>query len=218
MEIPPLSRKPLVAVVDYGMGNLRSVVKALEVCGASVKLIETPQEVGDSEALVFPGQGAIGGCMQQLRRNGFADLLSGWIREDRPYFGICLGMQALFSRSEESSESGLAVFPGEVRRFPSAGGLKIPHMGWNEARWQDPEDPLLEGIAKPAAHFYFVHSYRVESTERDLIWSTTDYGGAFVSGVRRGNCLATQFHPEKSQFYGLRLYRNFLELVCSSTL
>ncbi|MCH8475676.1 MAG: imidazole glycerol phosphate synthase subunit HisH [Opitutales bacterium] len=217
MEIPSLSRQPFVAVVDYGMGNLRSVVKALEVCGASVRLIETPGEVGEAEALVFPGQGAIGGCMQQLRKNGFADLLCGWIREDRPYFGICLGMQALFDRSEESPEPGLAVFSGEVRRFPSEKGLKIPHMGWNQACWQDSEDPLLEGIAKPAAHFYFVHSFRVETAESDLIWSTTDYGGAFVSGVRRGNCLATQFHPEKSQFYGLRLYRNFLQLVCSVT-
>ena len=213
MELPPLARSPLVAVLDYGMGNLRSVIKALEVAGARVRLIENPRELGQAEALVFPGQGAIGGCMYCLRKNGFADLLAHWIAEDRPYFGICLGLQALFEHSEESGDPGLGIFPGRVRRFPSGGDLKIPHMGWNEARWRDSEDTLLEGIAKPAAHFYFVHSYYADPEEKGLIWSETDYGGDFVSGIRRGNCLATQFHPEKSQFYGLRLYRNFLELL-----
>ena len=217
-SFPTFDHPPVLAVLDYGMGNLRSVCKALEACGGKVRLIDQPDQLGDAEALVFPGQGAIGGCMQRLRTTGWDTVLHDWIAADKPYFGICLGLQALFEESEESAEPGLGIIPGKVVRFQRPPECKIPHMGWNAVDWAGDPDILLAGLPQTGGHFYFVHSYHACPADPSVIWGTTDYAGSFVSAIRRGNCLATQFHPEKSQFYGLRLYRNFLEWVHLSRL
>lgn len=203
---------PSVAVVDYGGGNLRSVRRALEASGARVRLAASPSEAEGADALVFPGQGAIGDCMDCLGRSDFATFLREWVEADRPFLGICLGLQALFERSEEGSRAGLGIFPGQVLRFPSQPGLRVPHMGWNEARFVDGAG-LTEGLRTEGEPFYFVHSYRLVETDPSLVWCTTDYAGRFISGVRRGRVLAVQFHPEKSQAKGLQLYRNFLTLA-----
>ena len=206
------ARVPSVALLDYGGGNLRSVRRALEAAGASVTLASAPRDAEKADAVVFPGQGAIGDCMDCLGRTDFATFLREWIAADRPFLGICLGLQALFERSEEGGRAGLGVFPGRITRFPSGGGLRIPHMGWNEARFV-PGAGLTDGLRTEGEPFYFVHSYRLVETDPSLVWCETDYAGTFVSGVRRGRVLATQFHPEKSQAKGLQLYRNFLTVV-----
>ena len=194
------------------MGNLRSVTRAWEEAGAEARLITAPEELPEADALVFPGQGAIGDCMRLLRETGFDRVIREWIAADRPFFGICLGLQALFDYSEEGGVEGLGVFAGEVRRFRVAPPLKIPHMGWN-AVTHDGRDPLAEGIVSGRDQFYFVHSYYAAPREREGVLFEADYGGTFVAGVRRGRCYATQFHPEKSQAKGLRLYANFLRTL-----
>jgi glutamine amidotransferase len=206
------SRRPRVAVIDYGMGNLRSVSRAMVAAGADAFLAATPQAAEKAEAVVFPGQGAMADCMGCIRRNDFEVFIKAWIAADRPFLGVCMGLQVLFERSEEADVPGLGVFPGLVTRFPSQPGLRIPHMGWNEAIFRE-ASPLTAGLATAGEPFYFVHSYRVVATDPSLVWCETDYAGRFVSGVRRGRVLATQFHPEKSQVKGLQLYRNFLTLT-----
>lgn len=207
-----MAARPSVAVIDYGGGNLRSVRRALMAAGADAYLATTPAEAERAGAVVFPGQGAISDCMDCLNRTDFATFLRHWIAADRPFLGVCLGLQALFERSEEGGRAGLGVFPGQITRFPSRAGLRVPHMGWNEAAFV-PGASLTEGLRAEGEPFYFVHSYRLVETDPALVWCTTDYAGTFVSGVRRGRVLATQFHPEKSQVKGLQLYRNFLTLV-----
>lgn len=207
-----MAARPSVAVIDYGGGNLRSVRRALMAAGADAYLAATPAEAERAQAVVFPGQGAIGDCMDCLNRTDFAGFLRSWIAADRPFLGVCLGLQALFERSEEGGRAGLGVFPGQIARFPSQPGLRVPHMGWNEAVFS-PGAGLTEGLRVEGEPFYFVHSYRLVETDPALVWCTTEYAGRFVSGVRRGRVLATQFHPEKSQVKGLQLYRNFLTLV-----
>jgi len=204
-------RRPKVAVIDYGMGNLRSVARALAAVGGEPYLASDPAQAESADAVVFPGQGAIADCMDCLARTSFDRFLCEWVRADRPFLGVCLGLQALFERSEEADRRGLGLFPGEVRRFRSRAGLRIPHMGWNEAVFR-PGAPLTEGLRAEGEPFYFVHSYRVAATDPSLVWCETDYDGPFVSGVRKGRVFAAQFHPEKSQAKGLQLYRNFLSL------
>ena len=205
-------RRPRVAVVDYGMGNLRSVSRALSAAGADPFLANNPRVAENAEAVVFPGQGAIADCMDCLQRTEFDGFLKNWIGADRPFLGVCLGLQALFERSEEGNRQGLGIFPGVISRFKSTAGLRIPHMGWNEAVFRE-SSPLTEGLRIEGEPFYFVHSYCLVETEKSLVWCETDYAGRFVSGVRKGRVLATQFHPEKSQVKGLQIYRNFLNLV-----
>lgn len=205
------SRPPSVVVLDYGMGNLRSVCRAFEVCGATVAVADDPDRLSGAEALVFPGQGAIVDCMKALDQQGWAAAIREWIAADRPFFGICLGLQALFEHSEEGGTHGLCIFPGRVRRFQLAADLKVPHMGWNRACFA-PNAPLTDGL-HGADYFYFVHSYYVESDDPALVWCETEYGRRFVSGIHRSNCFATQFHPEKSQAKGLQIYKNFLQWV-----
>ncbi len=212
MEAAGQPRRPRVAVVDYGMGNLRSVSRAMVAAGADAFLAATPQAAEQAEAVVFPGQGAMADCMGCIRRNDFEGFIKEWIAADRPFLGVCMGLQVLFERSEEADVPGLGVFPGVVTRFPSQPGLRIPHMGWNEAIFRE-AGPLTTGLVTAGEPFYFVHSYRVVATDPSLVWCETDYAGRFVSGVRRGRVLATQFHPEKSQVKGLQLYRNFLTLT-----
>jgi len=207
-----VAARPSVAVIDYGGGNLRSVRRAMVAAGADAFLAATPAAAERADAVVFPGQGAIGDCMDCLTRTDFATFLREWIAADRPFLGVCLGLQALFERSEEGGRAGLGIFPGRITRFPVQAGLRVPHMGWNEACFV-PGAGLTEGLRAEGEPFYFVHSYRLVETDPGLVWCTTDYAGRFVSGVRRGRVLATQFHPEKSQVKGLQLYRNFLTLV-----
>ena len=201
-----------IAVVDHGTGNLRSVLKAFETLGSSPSLATRPEEVGDADALVFPGQGCFPDCMQRLRETGFADLLREWIKADKPYFGICLGLQVLFEWSEEGDAEGLGIFAGKTDRFQLPREFKIPHMGWNEVRFRTGNESPLSRNLSNGNQFYFVHSYRVIPEDENIILTETDYGGDFVSSISCGNCHATQFHPEKSQAKGLQIYRNFLRI------
>ena len=204
--------KPLLAVIDYGMGNLRSVVRAWEYVGATAKIVSDPDEIEGADALVFPGQGAIVDAMHLLRETGFDNIIRDWIAEDKPFFGICLGLQALFDYSEEGETEALGIFKGNVRRFDVPAPLKVPHMGWNSITFTT-DDPITKGLTSDKDQFYFVHSYFVEPVKKDLILFETDYGSRFVSGIYSGKCYATQFHPEKSQAKGLQLYSNFLKLL-----
>ena len=202
-----------LAVIDYGTGNLKSVVKAFEFLGAQVSLIQEPKAFKGIDAVVFPGQGSYDQCMTRLRKSGLDDALRSWIEEDRPFFGICLGLQVLFESSEEGDLPGLGLFKGKVKRFRLSQELKIPHMGWNNVSWNLPSGHWVCKHLENQDQFYFVHSYRVVTDDSRLTTFTTDYGGIFTSGLSYSNCLATQFHPEKSQSKGMRLYRNFLENI-----
>ncbi len=198
-----------IVIVDYGMGNLRSVQKAFERIGAPAEIAAEPAGVLAADAVVLPGVGAFGDAMAELRRRALLKPLREYLESGRPFLGICLGLQLLFERSEEAGQQeGLGYLKGVVRRFPPDVG-KVPHMGWNQVWRCRPGDGLFEGIAD-GEWFYFVHSYYVDPQERDVVAGETEYGIRFCSMVRRGNLLATQFHPEKSQRAGLRLLANFV--------
>ena len=208
---------PKVGILDYGMGNLRSVHRAFIAAGADARIVQKPHEMEDRQALVFPGQGAIVDTMRLLEDLDWVPFIRAWLAANRPFFGICLGMQALFDFSEEGETPGLGILPGKVQRFrfgPET-GLKIPHMGWNQVKFTV-ADSMIECIDPTADQFYFVHSYYVVPEDPSCIWGLTEYGGLeFCSAVRRGTLFATQFHPEKSQDKGLQLYRNFLKFLNS---
>jgi imidazole glycerol-phosphate synthase subunit HisH len=202
-----------IGIIDYGTGNLRSVVKAFEFLGAQAQIITEPSQIDKIEALVFPGQGTFDQCIRALQRSALDKAIIRWIERGKPYFGICLGLQVLFERSEEGEQDGLAIFSGRVKRFSLPEGFKIPHMGWNSVDWElPPEDPMLRGLAN-GDQFYFVHSYHITDEDERLAVMKTDYGYPFTSGISFDNCFATQFHPEKSQAKGLQIYRNFLEKI-----
>lgn len=206
-----------VAVIDYGMGNIRSVGKALEHAGAGaadIRICHEPDDILDADRVVFPGVGALRDCMIELDRLGLVDALLECART-RPFLGICLGMQALMDRSDENGgTAGLGIIAGDAPRLapgdPSAEGarLKIPHMGWNRVHQVRPH-PLWEGIEQDS-HFYFVHSYYVRPRAASDVAATTEYGIAFASAIARENVFAVQFHPEKSQRAGLALLANFI--------
>ncbi|PXA05753.1 imidazole glycerol phosphate synthase subunit HisH [Coraliomargarita sinensis] len=206
------SSRPRLAVIDYGMGNLRSVLRAWQHIGADAYLVHAPKELEGADAVVFPGQGAIVDAMRLLKDTGFDHAIRDWIAADRPFFGVCLGFQALFEHSEEGDSEGLGVFKGSVKRFRVDPTLKIPHMGWNTVTFEEGA-PYTDGLVSGQDQFYFVHTYYVEPADPALTLFETDYGGKFVSGVCSGRCVATQFHPEKSQAKGLHLYRNFLRTL-----
>jgi glutamine amidotransferase len=203
-----------IVVVDYGMGNLRSVAKALEFVArehgfhVDVAVSSSPQNVADAHRVVFPGQGAMPDCMRYLAESG----LEGAVRRaaaSKPFFGVCVGMQMLFDRSEEGDTAGLGLFAGLVKRFrPTDHTQKVPHMGWNTVR-QTRAHPLWQDIADDE-RFYFVHSYFCEPAEPFVTVAQTDYAGPFTAAIARDNIFATQFHPEKSHRPGLTLYKNFL--------
>ncbi len=197
-----------IAVVDYGMGNLRSVSKALEHVApdAEVVLTADPGAIGACERVVVPGQGALPDCMRQLAASGAREAVIEATRK-KPFLGICIGLQMLFERGEEGDAAGLGLLPGRVPRFALA-GLKIPHIGWNEVRQERPH-ALWQGIPD-GSRFYFVHSYYPEPRERALIAATCVYGAPFTCAVARDNIFAVQFHPEKSQSAGLQLLSNFV--------
>lgn len=200
-----------IAVINYGMGNLRSVENALLKIGAKPRIVTSPGDVGEASGLVLPGVGALRDCVEGLVASGFDDFIRGWIGEDRSFFGICLGQQALFDHSEEDDVPGLGVFPGQVIRFRSRPGLKIPHMGWNTAKLQQPGSLFWKEIDAENDRFYFVHSYHIAPEDKSLALATTDYEVVFASAIARGNTIACQFHPERSQKKGLQIYANFVD-------
>ncbi len=208
----------MIAVVDYGMGNLRSVSKALERLGAAVTVTSQPDEIAAAEKVILPGVGAFGAAMDELNRRNLVAPITAAIAAGRPYLGICLGLQLLFRESEESpGVAGFGVLPGTVRRFTSS-NLKIPHMGWNQvtaaplpAGTKPRRNPLLDGIPSNS-FFYFVHSYYGDPTDKQVIALQADYGAPFPAMLQLGKLFATQFHPEKSQAVGLKLLENFVKL------
>lgn len=208
----------MIAVIDNGICNLRSVTKALEAVGADVRVVRTPAEVeaADAGGLVLPGVGALRDCVAALRATGLDQTVREWIAADRPFLGVCLGMQALFEHSEEgggAGTAGLGVFPGRVVRFVRPPEFKIPHMGWNTVRFRQAGSPLRAGLAEDGESFYFVHSFHCVPADPSLVLGECDYGGVFTAAIARGNCFATQFHPEKSQSKGLQIYRNFASVA-----
>ncbi len=204
----------VIALVDYGSGNLRSVFKALRYVGAEVRVVQRPEELRDARAAVLPGVGAFDDCMHALQRQELLEALRQFIRTGRPFLGICVGYQALFERSEEfnSCAAGLGLFRGRVVRFREQPGLKIPQMGWNQIEILRPDCPLYRGIPS-GCYVYFVHSFFPRPESEEIVATRTVYGEPFASSIWADNVFATQFHPEKSQRVGLRLLRNFVDLA-----
>jgi imidazole glycerol-phosphate synthase subunit HisH len=202
----------MIHIVDYGMGNLRSVQKAFERLGAEAVITDSPAELADAPAMVLPGVGAFRDAIAALKQQDLVGPIEEHIAADRPFLGICLGLQLLFDVSSEDGEhAGLGIIPGEVVRFGSQPGLRIPHMGWNQLHVTKPH-PVFDGIDE-GSHFYFVHSYHVVPQDGSVVAARTDHGGEFVSAIASGNVVATQFHPEKSQENGRRLFENFARLA-----
>ncbi len=202
----------MISIVDYGMGNLRSVEKGFASQGIEVRVTGDPKDIEGSSGLVLPGVGAFGDCVRNLRERSMTEPIRSFIAGGRPFLGICLGFQVLFESSEEAAgEEGLGVLKGKVVRFrPADKNLKVPHMGWN--RVDAPEQSSILGGIPNGSWFYFVHSYYVVSDEPGAQILTSDYGGEFEAGVISGNICAFQFHPEKSSDYGLMILRNFSKL------
>ncbi len=204
----------MIVIVDYGMGNLSSVRKAFQFLKVPAKISSDPKQVARAQALVLPGVGAFGEAMTELRKRKLIEPLREAVNAGKPFLGICLGLQLLFESSEESPRvKGLALLPGRVKRFSRASGLKIPQMGWNQIEKSSARDPLLKGIPDNS-FFYFVHGYYAVPSKRSQVLASTRYSERFPSIVSNGkNLWATQFHPEKSQKWGLKLLRNFGEIA-----
>lgn len=201
-----MSSRPRVAILDYGMGNIRSVSKAVERAGGEADVATDPGRAVAADAMVVPGVGAFGACMEGLRENGLDRAVETFAESGRPLLGVCLGMQVLFERSEEGDVTGLGILRGSVVRLPS--DVKVPHMGWNEVTWRSAH-PLIQGL-NGDTRFYFVHSYACVP-EDDRVVGETEHGTRFAAAVGRENLFGTQFHPEKSGDAGLRIYRNLVE-------
>jgi imidazole glycerol phosphate synthase glutamine amidotransferase subunit len=198
----------MIGIIDYGMGNLGSVVNACRFLRLPAQIIEKPAQMDSCDSLIFPGQGAFGDCMKHLESHGFVEPLKEWIRADRPYLGICLGLQALYEGSEEApGVTGLGLLTGVVRRFQLPAELKVPQIGWNQVSQRRPDCPLFRDVPDES-HVYFVHSYYAE-TGSDAVAGETEYGMRYASVVWMGKAVAVQFHPEKSQQVGLRMLSNF---------
>ena len=205
-----------VTIIDYGMGNLRSVQKAIERTGSGAIITSTPSEVATAKKMILPGVGAFRDAIAALHKYDLAGPIRDHISADRPFLGICLGLQLLFDVSWEDGEhEGLGIVPGEVRRFDLPPKYKIPHMGWNRLQQIQPTRLLGDGPSQP--WYYFVHSYHVVPTDPSWIATTTDYGIDFVSAIARSQLFAAQFHPEKSQSAGLRLLTNFVQQGTTTT-
>ncbi len=203
----------MIAIVDYGMGNLRSVEKAFLKIGAKAHVTGEPSDLNNAEALVLPGVGAFADCMRNLREKDLLEVVISSIEKGKPYLGICLGLQILFEESEEFGlNKGLGIISGKVRRFSFKNKeLKIPHMGWNSIKIIK-RAPIFTDIPEES-YFYFVHSYYVEPSDTSVISTLTEYGHPFVSSIWKDNIIATQFHPEKSQALGLKVLKGFVEFV-----
>ncbi len=213
-------RSEVIAIIDYGMGNLRSVQKALERVGAQAEVVDSPDKVGNADGLVLPGVGAFAQAMERLTATGFDALCRSWTAADKPFLGICLGLQLLFTESEEFGPvRGLGIVPGRVVKFAgpayaargNEAGLKVPHMGWNSIRVVNPH-PVVEWLPV-GAMTYFVHSYYPVPDDPTWTVLTSDHGQEFTAAVGRGNLFASQFHPEKSGDVGLKMLTNFVSLV-----
>ena len=206
----------MIALLDYGSGNLRSVHKALLQAGADVRIAQSPDQIGDARAMVLPGVGAFDDCINALRKQELLEAARKFIQSGKPFLGICVGYQALFEKSEEfnSCAAGLGIFNGSVVRFSEKQGLKIPQIGWNQLEVVKPDCPLFRGVPD-GSYVYFVHSFYPEPADAGIVAARTEYGGKFASAVWRDNVYATQFHPEKSQKVGLQLLKNFVELAGS---
>ena len=202
----------MIALLDYGAGNVRSVHKALIAAGGKVQLVSTPDKVMLADAVVLPGVGAFDDCINAMQRQELLEATREFIASGKPFLGVCVGYQALFEKSEEfnSCSPGMGVFQGKVVRFGDA-KLKIPQIGWNQVNIQKPDCPIFRGIDS-GSHFYFVHSYFPEPSDPSIVASRTTYGVEFSSAIWKDNVFATQFHPEKSQKAGAKLLINFVNL------
>ena len=203
----------MIALLDYGAGNVRSVQKALTAAGGDVQLVPNPGTVAQADAVVLPGVGAFDDCINAMQRQELFEAARAFISTGKPFLGICVGYQALFEKSEEfnSCAAGLGIFEGSVVRFPDA-EVKVPQIGWNEVQFSKLDCPILQDI-ESGSHFYFVHSYYPQPKDESIVATRTEYGVDFVSAVWRDNVFATQFHPEKSQKVGLQLLTNFVNLI-----
>lgn len=201
-----------IAIVDYQMGNLRSVQKALEHVGATATVTNDPNQIAEARKVILPGVGAFGDAMRELHARNLPAPIIDSIQSGKPFLGICLGLQLLFETGYEGERhQGLGVLPGEVVRFPAMADRKVPHMGWNQVHSEKPGCRLLDDISSEA-YFYFVHSYYVQPQDNSAVWLSCDYGQQFCASVWQDNLFATQFHPEKSQRDGLKLLENFAKL------
>lgn len=201
-----------IIIVDYGMGNLRSVQKAIEKNGSQAEISSDPHRIAAAQKIILPGVGAFRDAIAALKQFDLVAPIKQFIAADKPFLGICLGLQLLLDVSYEDGEfEGLSIVPGAVRKFDLPSEFKIPHMGWNQLKQRGEGNPLLQNISDDA-WFYFVHSYYVDPEDSGWTAAETDYGGPFTSMVHRGNVFATQFHPEKSQAAGLQLLKNFIDL------
>lgn len=202
----------MIAIIDYGAGNIRSIEKALEHVGAHVQVTDEPQEVANAQAVVLPGVGSGGAAMARMTERGLDDAIRQATSQGKPFLGICLGMQLLADHHAEGEVGGLRLFRGEVRRIPQGAGTKIPHMGWNQIQVLQEELSIFEEI--PAdAYFYFAHSYYVEPQDQHGVAAVTDYGAPYCSVIATDQVWGTQFHPEKSGEVGMQLLRNFVKWV-----
>jgi glutamine amidotransferase len=204
----------VIALVDYGSGNLRSVHKALLKVGAPVRIVRAPEEMRDARAAVLPGVGAFDDCITALQKQSLLDGLKEFIRSGRPFLGICVGYQALFEKSEEfnSCAAGMGIFRGKVVRFRANNGLKVPQIGWNQLELVQSNCPLFRGVPDQS-YVYFVHSFFPRPEDDAVVATRTEYGETFASAIWKDNVYATQFHPEKSQNVGLQLLSNFVALT-----
>ena len=204
----------MIALLDYGSGNLRSVHKALLKVGADVRIAKAPTEMADARAVVLPGVGAFDDCLNAMDRQGLLEASRRFIQSGRPFLGICVGYQALFEKSDEfnSCAAGLGIFKGKVVRFSNQNGLKVPQIGWNQLEFTRPDCPLFRGLTS-GCYVYFVHSFFPKPADPAIVATRTEYGETFASAIWRDNVFATQFHPEKSQNVGLQLLRNFVAIA-----
>lgn len=206
----------MITIVDYQMGNLRSVQKAIEHAGGEAIVSSDPNEIAAASKLILPGVGAFGDAMEELRRRDLVSPICDFVASNRPFFGICLGLQLLFERGFEHGEhEGLGILQGDVVRFERPAGVKIPHMGWNSVSIER-HSPVVDQVAD-GTHFYFVHSYYVRPQDPSIIAMQCDYSGKFCAMVQKDNLYATQFHPEKSQADGLKLLAGFIALEAVAT-
>lgn len=204
----------MIALIDYGSGNLRSAQKALLKVGADVRVVSRPDEMADARAVVLPGVGAFDDCVNALQKQELLEASRKFIQSGRPFLGICVGYQALFEKSEEfnSCAAGMGIFQGKVVRFTEQPGLKIPQIGWNQIELAKTNCPIFRGIPS-GSHVYFVHSFFPKPLDSSIVATRTTHGETFASAVWSDNVFATQFHPEKSQKVGLQLLKNFVELA-----
>jgi len=201
----------MIAIIDYGVGNLGSVEKAFQYIGYKAEVTSDKNTVLGADAIVLPGVGAYADAIRNLEKVGMIDVVKRAVAEDRPFLGICLGLQLLFDHSEEGDVKGLGLFKGKVKQFPLDMNLKVPHMGWNSLK-TDKDCRLFYGLDE-TPYVYFVHSYYLDAEDNDIVAARTEYGIEFHSAVNRGNVFATQFHPEKSGETGLKILRNFVDII-----